>query len=40
MTNDEVYHYLEQEFEWSRAKAAHNAFKHGVRFTEAATRSI
>lgn len=37
MADDEIFRYLEQEFEWSRTKATKNALKHGVRFTEAAT---
>ena len=37
MTDDEVYEYLEQRFEWSRVKAATNLIRHGVRFPEAAT---
>ncbi len=34
---DEIYAYLEQTFEWDMMKAARNAIKHRVRFTEAAT---
>jgi uncharacterized protein len=37
MTSDEVYEYLGQTFEWNRMKAAKNAIKHHVRFTEAAS---
>ena len=37
MTEDEIYEYLGQVFEWNRVKAARNAIRHGVRFTEAAT---
>jgi uncharacterized DUF497 family protein len=37
MSDDEVYEYLEQEFEWNRMKAAKNVIRHHVRFTEAAT---
>ena len=37
MTDDEIYEYLGQVFEWNKAKAAGNYWKHGVRFTEAAT---
>lgn len=37
MSDDEIYEYLGQEFEWNRVKAARNAIKHRVRFTEAAT---
>ena len=37
MSDDEVYEYLEQRFEWSRVKAATNLIRHGVRFPEAAT---
>ncbi len=35
--NDEFYEYLGQLFEWDRMKAARNAIKHRVRFTEAAS---
>lgn len=34
---DEIYAYLDQLFEWDRMKAARNAIKHRVRFTEAAS---
>ena len=34
---DDFYEYLDQLFEWDRMKAARNAIKHGVRFTEAAS---
>ena len=37
MSDDELYRYLDQTFEWSRQKALRNVFNHGVRFTEAAT---
>ncbi len=37
MTDDEVYEYLGQVFEWDRRKAALNALRHRIRFTEAAT---
>ena len=37
MTDDEIYEYLGQVFEWNKAKAAGNYWNHGVRFTEAAT---
>ena len=37
MTDEEIYEYLGQVFEWSRPKAVRNAFKHDVRFVEAAT---
>lgn len=37
MTEDEIYEYLGQVFEWSRVKAAKNVLRHGVRFPEAAT---
>jgi uncharacterized DUF497 family protein len=34
---DDIYEYLGQLFEWDRMKAARNAIKHGIRFTEAAS---
>jgi uncharacterized DUF497 family protein len=34
---DDLYEYLGQVFEWDRMKAARNAIRHRVRFTEAAT---
>jgi|SRR5665213_456943 len=37
MSDDEIYEYLGQVFEWSRIKAAKNLVCHGVRFPEAAT---
>ncbi len=37
MTDDEIYEYLGQVFEWDRRKAAMNVLRHGIRFTEAAT---
>jgi uncharacterized DUF497 family protein len=37
MTEDEIYEYLGQTFEWNHMKAARNARRHGVRFTEAVT---
>jgi hypothetical protein len=37
MSDDEIYEYLGQTFEWNRMKAAKNALDHDVRFTEAAT---
>ena len=37
MSDEEIYEYLGQRFEWSRIKAAINQLKHGVRFPEAAT---
>ena len=37
MSDDELYEYLGQMFEWNRVKAMKNAMKHGVRFTEAVT---
>ena len=37
MTDDELYEYLGQIFEWDRMKAARNAVKHNVRFPEAAS---
>lgn len=30
MSDDEIYEYLEQEFEWNRMKAAQNLIEHGV----------
>lgn len=35
--SDDIYEYLGQLFEWDRIKAARNAIKHKVRFTEAAS---
>lgn len=37
MSDDEIYEYLDQVFEWNRRKAAKNLLQHGVRFPEAAT---
>ena len=37
MTDNVLYEYLGEVFEWNRMKAARNAIKHRVRFTEAAT---
>ena len=37
MTDDEIYEYLGQVFEWDRVKAARNAIRHRVRFPEAAS---
>ena len=37
MTDEEIYEYLGESFVWNKAKAAGNFWKHGVRFTEAAT---
>jgi uncharacterized protein len=37
MTNDEIYEYLGQTFEWNVAKARKNYMRHRVMFTEAAT---
>jgi uncharacterized DUF497 family protein len=37
MSDDEIYEYLGQAFEWNRMKAAKNSREHGVRFSEAAT---
>ena len=37
MSDDEIYEYLGQIFEWDRLKAARNAVKHHVRFPEAAS---
>ena len=37
MSDDELHEYLGQMFEWDRMKAARNAIKHNVRFTEAAS---
>jgi uncharacterized DUF497 family protein len=37
MSDDEIYEYLGQTFEWNRVKALKNALNHGVRFTEAVT---
>lgn len=37
MSDEEIYEYLGQRFEWSRMKAAKNQLKHGIRFPEAAT---
>ena len=37
MTDEEIYEYLGQTFEWNRLKAARNAIGHDTRFTEAAT---
>ena len=37
MTDEDIYEYLGRSFEWDRKKAALNVFRHGVRFTEAAT---
>ena len=36
-SDDEIYEYLGQLFEWNVMKAARNAIKHRVRFTEAAS---
>ena len=37
MSDDEIYEYLGQTFEWNRMKAMRNALAHDVRFPEAAT---
>jgi uncharacterized DUF497 family protein len=37
MSDDEIYEYYKQKFEWNRMKAVRNVLNHGVRFTEAAT---
>jgi uncharacterized DUF497 family protein len=34
---DDIYEYLGQMFEWNTMKAARNAIRHRVRFTEAAS---
>jgi len=39
MSDDEIYEYLGQTFEWNRMKAMRNALAHDVRFPEAATVS-
>jgi uncharacterized DUF497 family protein len=37
MSDDEIYEYLGQTFEWDAAKARKNFMRHRVMFTEAAT---
>lgn len=37
MTDDQIYEYLGQVFEWNRMKAAKNVIKHRIRFPEAAS---
>jgi uncharacterized DUF497 family protein len=37
MSDDEVFQYFGQKFEWNRMKAMRNVVAHGVRFPEAAT---
>lgn len=37
MTDDELYELFGQTFEWNKMKAARNVYRHGVRFTEAAS---
>ena len=37
MSDDEIYEYLGQTFEWNRDKARKNFMQHRVLFTEAAT---
>jgi uncharacterized DUF497 family protein len=37
MSDDEIYEYLGQTFEWNREKARINWMEHHVLFTEAAT---
>jgi uncharacterized DUF497 family protein len=37
MSDDEIYEYLGERFEWNRIKAAKNVLLHGVRFPEAAS---
>jgi hypothetical protein len=37
MSDDEIYQYLGQQFEWNREKARKNWMDHRVLFTEAAT---
>lgn len=37
MSDDEIYEYLGQTFEWNRGKARMNYMRHRVLFTEAAT---
>ena len=36
-SDDEIYEYLGQTFEWNRMKAMRNTLVHAVRFPEAAT---